>query len=314
MDWATKRLHMGAGLASYDVIIVGGGPAGLSAALVLGRARRRVLVLDEGKPRNAAAQALHGFLSRDGIAPSELLRISHEQLEKYETIHLLTARVEDGVCLEDGFEVITGNGQRFRGRKLMLATGVVDALPSLDGFWEFYGRSVFHCPYCDGWEVRDQPLAVYGQSDERGGGLALELLLWSRDVVLCTDGPSALTPPYRKRLARHGVALREERIARLEGRDGILERIVFTAGRPLERRALFFASPRRQATDLAKRLGCEVYEPGGCRTDKFGRSNVPGLYVIGDASRDVMQAVVAAGEGAEAAAAVNTELLKEDLR
>ena len=132
MDWATKRLHMGAGLASYDVIIVGGGPAGLSAALVL----------DEGKPRNAAAQALHGFLSRDGIAPSELLRISHEQLEKYETIHLLTARVEDGVCLEDGFEVITGNGQRFRGRKLMLATGVVDALPSLDTGLSFTGLTV----------------------------------------------------------------------------------------------------------------------------------------------------------------------------
>lgn len=296
----------------YDVIIVGGGPAGLSAALVLGRARRHVLVLDEGTPRNAASQALHGFLSRDGIAPLELLRLSREQLEKYETIHLLTARVEDGACSEDGFEVTTGNGRRFRGRKLILAMGAVDELPSIAGFRELYGRSVFHCPYCDGWEVRDQPLAVYGQSDERGGGLALELLWWSRDVVMCTDGQSALTPQYRERLARHGVALREEPIARLEGRDGILERIVFKEGRPLERRALFFWCTRRQSTDLAKRLGCEMYEPESCRTDKFGKSNVPGLYIIGDASRDVLQAVIAAGEGSVAAAAVSTELLQEE--
>jgi thioredoxin reductase len=194
MDSATAHLDGGSELFPYDVLIVGGGPAGLSAALVLGRARRRVLVLDAGTPRNAASQALHGFLSRDGIAPSELLRISREQLEKYETIHLLTARVEDGVCAEDGFEVTTANGRRFRGRKLILAMGVVDALPSIEGLRELYGRSVFHCPYCDGWEVRDQPLAVYGQSDALGGGLALELLLWSRDVVMCTDGPSALTP------------------------------------------------------------------------------------------------------------------------
>jgi thioredoxin reductase len=120
-----------------------------------------------------------------------------------------------------------------------------------------------------------------------------------------------LTPGYRERLARHGVALREEPIARLEGRDGILERVVFTAGQPLERRALFLWSTRRQSTDLAKRLGCgcEMYEPESCRTDRFGRSTVPGLYVIGDASRDVMQAVIAAGEGPVAAAAVSTELL-----
>lgn len=314
MAWIVDRQREGAGLFVWDVIIVGGGPAGLSAALVLGRARRHGLVLDAGAPRNAASQALHGFLSRDGITPSELSRISREQLRKYETIHLLTAGVEDGSRSDDGFEVTTGDGRRFRGRKLILATGVIDALPSIDGFRELYGRSVFHCPYCDGWEVRDQPLAVYGQSDERGGGLALELLLWSRDVVLCTDGQSALTPKYRERLARHGVALREEPIARLEGHDGILERIVFKEGWPLERRALFFWSMRRQSTDLAKRLGCDMYEPESCRTDKFGRSNVPGLYVIGDASRDVMQAVIAAGEGAVAAAAVSTELLQEELR
>lgn len=177
----------------WDVIIVGGGPAGLNAALVLGRCRRRVLIFDDGKPRNAVSHALHGFLSRDGVDPAQLRAIGREQLALYPSVTLDAEQVVDAARTETGFTVCTSDGREFRARKLLLSAGVVDVLPEAPGFAELYGRGVFHCPYCDGWEMRDQPLAVYGRGDDKGAGLALEMKLWSQDVVLCSDGPSDLT-------------------------------------------------------------------------------------------------------------------------
>ena len=296
----------------YDVIVVGGGPAGLSAALVLGRCRRRVLVCDAGRPRNAASQALHGFLTRDGIPPGELLRIGREQLRRYETVELIDAEVVDARGLDGGFEVALADGARHACRMLLLAAGVVDELPPIDGVEAFYGRSVFHCPYCDGWEVRDQPLAVYGRG-RQGLGLALELMAWSRDLVLCTDGPIELSPEERGRLSRHGILVREERIARLEGIDGMLGCIVFADGQTLRRRALFFSTGFRQGSDLPARLGCNFTHRGAVETGTYETTDVPGLFVAGDASRQVQLAIVAAAEGAKAAFAINTALLKREL-
>src|ERR1051325_6140674 len=179
--------------AEFDVIIVGAGPAGLSAALVLGRCRRRVLICDSGHPRNAASHALHGYLTRDGIPPAAFLEIGLEQLQQYETVRLQRSAVVEARRLDNLFEITLNSGQRLASRKLLLATGVIDELPQINGLQDFYGTSVFHCPYCDGWEMRDQPLAVYGRG-ENGAGLALELKLWSQQLVLCTDGPSQLGP------------------------------------------------------------------------------------------------------------------------
>src|SRR5437899_2340397 len=161
-----------------DVVVVGAAPAGLSAALVLGRCRRRVLVCDTDRPRNAVSQALHGFLSRDGIPPLELRRIGREQLERYETVDLWPTDVLDARSASGGFEVTVGTGGQVACRKLLIATGVQDVLPAVRGIDELYGRSIFHCPYCDGWEWRDQPIAIYGEG-EHGTGLALELTAWS---------------------------------------------------------------------------------------------------------------------------------------
>ena len=298
----------------YDVIVVGAGPAGLSAALMLGRSRRRVLVCDSGKPRNAASTALHGYLTRDGIAPADFRRAARDELRTYDCVEIRDVEVTAAACAPDGrFHVTLETGDRLVSRKLLIATGVVDNLPDVPGMRELYGRSVFHCPYCDGWEVRDRPIAIYGRG-ARGYGLSLEMLGWSRDLVLCADGPSGLDREQRERLERNGIGFREDRVVRLDARDGRLERVVFDKGDPLPREALFFTTGQYQHSELAVRLGCEFNEKGTVRTGKYESTHLPGLYVAGDASRAVQWVVVAAAEGAEAAFAINTDLLKEDLR
>ncbi len=297
-----------------DVIIVGAGPAGLSAALVLGRACRQVLVFDAGRPRNYATQALHGFLTRDGIEPFELRRLGLEELRKYDTVRVEDAEVADARRLEDGtFSVQLEDGREFLCRRLLLATGVADNLPDVPGFNEMYGRSIFHCPYCDGWELRGQPLAVYG-CQQRAYGLAIELLGWSRDIVLCSDGACELDGGDLSSLARNGISVRENRITRLEGRDGLLERIVFDNGDVLPRRAMFFTTGQTQTSKLARQLGCQFNDKGTVRTGQYETTHVPGLYVAGDASRNVQWVIVAAAEGAEAAYAISQDLIKISVR
>ena len=296
-----------------DATIVGAGPAGLSAALVLGRCRRRVLICDAGRPRNACSHALHAFLTRDGIEPAELLRIGREQLRQYDSVSFLETEITEARRIDGSFEVSLADGTCHQSRKLLLATGVMYHVPRIDGIDDMYGRSVFHCPYCDGWEVRDQPLAIYGRGSN-GQGLALELTAWSRDLVLCTDGGANLRPHQRARLSAVQISIREEPIARLEGNAGMLERIVFKTGEPLNRSAMFFSTGQQQASELAARLGCEFTRKGAVRTGDYEATNIPGLYVAGDASRLVQLAIVAASEGAKAAFAINTDLLKEDVR
>jgi thioredoxin reductase len=296
----------------YDVIVIGAGPAGLSAALMLGRCRRRVLVCDTGKPRNAASRAMHGFLSRDGIAPADFLKIAREQMQPYDTVELRDVEVTAAECRESRFHVTLADGSVQQSRKLLIATGVVDNLPEIPGFRELYGKNVFHCPYCDAWELRDRPLAIYGRA-ERGLGLSLELLGWSRDVVLCTDGPSEISAEGLARLERHGVPVREDRLVRIEGVEQDDVRMVFASGAPLDRSAVFFTTGQTQHSDLVTRLGCVMTDKGTVWTGKYEAAHLPGLYVAGDASRAVQWVVVAAAEGAEAAFAINTDLLKEDL-
>jgi thioredoxin reductase len=213
-------------------------------------------------------------------------------------------------CVRRGFEVVTARGLRLRAKKLLLATGVLDELPPIVGVERFYGRSVFHCPYCDGWESRDRPIAVYSRT-ANGASLAIALLVWSADVVLCTDGMT-LAPAHIRRLQARRISWRGERIARLEGDKGQLKRIVFATGDVLDRSVMFFNMGQRQASNLAEQLGCGFTSKGAVRTGEYEASDIPGLYVAGDASRMVQLAIVAAAEGAQAAFAINTDLIKED--
>src|SRR5215213_6329500 len=271
----------------YDVIIVGGGPAGLNAALILGRCRRRVLLVDSGKPRNAVSRGVHGFLTRDG--------------------EICEARRHG-----DGFEVLEAGGARLSSRKLLVATGLLDDLPEIPGFAEFYGRGVYTCPYCDGWEHRDRPIAIYGPG-ERCVGLALEMTLWSRDLVLLTDGPANISDADRARLDAQAIRVVEEKVAGLEGDASGLKRVRLEGAAPLAREALFLNYGEREGSDLIRMLGCALTDKGTVETGSNERTEVAGLYVAGDASRRVQFAIVAAGEGAMAAYAINNDMLKEDL-
>jgi thioredoxin reductase len=302
--------HEADAVQAVDVVVVGAGPAGLSAALILGRCLRRVVVIDAGRPRNAASHAMHGFLTRDGIPPHDLLRIAREQLAPYHTVRLEHGEVVEARCRGTSFDVRLSDGRCYESSKLLLATGVIDDVPRLEGIEALYGRSVFHCPYCDGWEFRHQPVAVHG-SGRNGLGLALELKGWTSDLVLCTDGPARLSPDQRQLLRDHQIELREARIARLEGVDGQLAHVVFADGERMARRALFFSAGQAQGSRLAAMLGCQFTRKGAVHTGDYEATSIPGLFVAGDASRLVQLAIVAASEGAKAAFAINQALLRE---
>ena len=295
----------------HDVIIVGGGPAGLSAALILGRCRRRVLLCDSGRYRNAATHFVHGFLTRDGTPPAELRQIAREQLKPY-AVEVLDMGVSDARKVGDQFEVTLLSGERVYSRKLLLATGLTDELPDLPGLSEFFGTSVFHCPYCDAWEVRDKPLSVFSNGAE-GVKLSTTVRMWSDDVVLFTNGPVELEKEDAETIQRLGIKLCQERVARLEGKDGILERVVFEDGSSIPRRAMFLKTRQKQTSDLAYKLRLPVTDEHGIeKAAKYEETYIRGVFVAGDASKDLLMAIVAASEGAQAAFGINCELQVED--
>jgi thioredoxin reductase len=302
----------------YDAIIIGGGPAGLSAALVLGRACRRVVVIDAGHPRNAAAREMHCFLGRDGSQPRDLLRDGRKELAKYE-VELVSETV---VCAERrstaeqhpsgaAFTVETAEGRTLAGRKLLFATGTCDELPEFPGVRECYGATIHHCPYCDGWEHRGERILVYGNEPKEAVGLALALKTWSRDVTVLANG-QPIDAEQLSRLEGSSIQVAGEAVVRFAYRGDQLEGVELAGGSVIPAEAMFFHSRQRPSCELPRSLGVERDEPFSGRTNRKQKTNVPGVYVAGDADGDVQFMIVAAAEGATAAVAMNRELQEED--
>jgi thioredoxin reductase len=303
----------------FDAVVVGGSVAGLSAALLLGRACKRVLVCDSGKPRNQIAHASHNYFSRDGIAPAELLQIGREQLQPYdveirqgEVINAENLGDYPSGTLRERFQVTLSNGDQFLGRRLLLATGMKDTLPSIEGFAELWGNSVFHCPYCHGWEVRDQPLAIYGKGDA-AFEQAFMLTGWSRDLVLCSDGAAELSDEQRQQLLHWGIQIREEKIARLDHQAGKLTGLVFANHETLPRRGILLSPQSHQHSDLATKLGCKLDSNNLVEVNDFKQTSVTGVYAVGDASSPLSQISWASASGMIAASFVNRSLIEENL-
>lgn len=293
---------------SYDAIIVGGGPAGLSAALVLGRCRRSVLLCDAGNQRNKASNAMHGYLTRDGISPPDFLRTATAEVKSY-GVEVRRSTVKSTRAVKGGFRVVLDDRTVVRCRKLLIATGMCDQIPELGNMDRFYGKSVHHCPYCDGWEHRDERIAVYSKKP----GLSFAMKNWSADVALFTDGPVQFTRLEQKRLRALQIPVYTQPIDRIEGTGARMNRIVFKNGDSVERDAMFFSTGQHQTCDLATNLGCELNNKGTIDTNRFEMTNIPGLFVAGDATRDVQMVIVAAAEGAKAAFAINSSFQKEEL-
>ncbi len=294
----------------YDVIIIGGGPAGLNAAMLLGRCRRRVIVIDTGKPRNRWSNNMNGFLTSDGMNPGEFIEKGRAELVKY-GVEIIFKKVETATYSKGQFVVNDEEGAVYRAKKLLLATGLKDILPEIDGLEELYGKTVHHCPYCDGWESQDKAIAVYGK-DRKGIGQALGMKTWSDRITLYTDGTQKLTRADLELLRRNEVAVQTGAIERLEGEDGKLQRIILKNGEVHEQQAMFFSTGSVQQSDLGNQLGCEFTDKGVIKTRRLQQSNIPGLFVAGDAARDVQMVIVAAAEGAKAGVAINKELQLED--
>ncbi|WP_433198792.1 NAD(P)/FAD-dependent oxidoreductase [Nocardia sp. CA-107356] len=301
----------------FEVIVVGGGPAGLSAALTLGRAHRRALVLDSGRGRNAPAAAVHNFFTRDGVPPNEIRAIAREQLRAYPTVEVREGEATGVAACATGFTVRLADGTDAEAKRLLLASGLVDQLPDITGIAALWGRSVFHCPYCHGFESSGRPIAVIGGEPDRIR-LALHLSRFSRDVVLATNGPADIPPTTAAALAAAGIAIRCEPITRLEATGTTLDALVFEDGPELAREVAFVKSIWSQRSPLPDLLGCATFADATVEITEFHQTSVPGVYAAGDMARRATvpvpfaAVIAAAATGTVAAGVIDQDLLSAD--
>jgi thioredoxin reductase len=296
----------------YEVIVIGGGPAGLSGALVLGRCGRRVVVCDDHRPRNSVSKAMHGFLGRDGTPPGEFLKVCRDQLRRYPHVELRDAEAIDVGRSPGGFWVKLRTGELLRSKKLLLTTGLVDELPQIEGLPERWGRSVYPCPFCDAWEYYRKPMAVMGCGFRSSCEFGLEMLTWSSDVVVLTHGAEVDDPQLLERTQKMGIEVATQPIARLVGEYPALDYIELVDGRRFEANAFFILTEQRQRTSFAEKLGCSlVPQDRTVKTDDLQHTRARGVYAAGNASVGLQAAILAAAEGFKAAYAINDELVED---
>ena len=307
-------------LAPYDVVVVGGGPAGLSGALMLGRARRSVLVIDGGEPRNAPAAGIHGFLTRDGISPATFIEAGRAEVRAY-GVQVRSGQVTAVTREDDGFIVTIDGSSAVGARRLLVATGLTDELPDIPGVRERWGRDVIHCPYCHGWEVRDRAIGILGT-----GAMAVHQALLFRqlspDVVFFQHTAPTLSAEEAEQLAARGITVVDGEIASLEVVDDRLTGVRLHSGEVIPRQAVVVAPRFTANADLLAMLGLEpdemrmgdVVVGTHIAADKTGATSVPGVWVAGNVSDLAAQVITSAAAGAWTGAQINADLIAEDTR
>ena len=294
----------------FDVAIIGGGPAGLNAALVLGRARKKAAVIDEGRPRNAVTRKVHGFLTRDGISPSEFRRIAKEEISAYPSVSFVADMAVSIAGTDGRFQIETEQGQTFASKKVLFTVGMKDQPLNIPGLEEVYGKSAFVCPYCDGWELRDQPLVIITKGAELMHFAPL-ISGWTNRFTVCTNGPDELMDAEREELKRNQIALFDSPIRHIDSSDGIVRQVVLEDGSTIPCRGIFFKPELVTGSNLPRTIGCQITEWGAVAVDEFGKTNISGVYSAGDAASRMHQAIASASMGAFVAAVINNELNTE---
>ncbi len=297
----------------YDAIVIGGGPAGLACAIWLARYRARVRLFDENDPRNAATWGVHGYLGLQDPPPAEIRRIGRKQAADA-GVELEAASIEKVEGEIDDFRVTTGDGRRFRARRLLFATGLRDIIPEIEGFHDFYGTSIWHCPDCDGPGIADKKVGVIGWGRSIAA-YCMYMLTWTENLTILTHGhPPDMEEPAEAALERWNIPVREDVIERLEGEGGQIQRIVYHGGETEEFDALFFHIASGPGSSFPADLGCEADLEGILEVDKNHETTVPGVYAAGDIIPGSRLALRAAAEGARAAVGIHKSLIPDDRR
>ncbi len=297
----------------FDCLIIGGGPAGLNAALVLGRARRNVILFDNNDPRNAVTHESHGFITRDGINPKEFREIAHKEISKYSSVIYEMKEVSSIIKNNHVFELDTPEKELYQSKTIIISSGLKEILPNIENISDYYGKSLFNCPYCDGWELRDKPLVVILDDQVQGFHFIQTVFNWSKDLIVCTNGKSFQNLEHKQLILNKGIKILENKIKNFVGKSGQMEKIMFENGEGVNRKGGFVLPQLIQSSNFAKELGCKFNSLGGISVDSFGRTNINGVYAAGDASVIVpAQLIVAAAEGLRAAVGVNKDLVQKE--
>jgi thioredoxin reductase len=294
----------------FDVIIVGGSYAGLSAAMALGRSLRNVLVIDSGTPCNRQTPYSHNVITHDGEPPAVIAARAKEQVLRYDTVKFLEGRATTATQQSGGFDIHTEAGERFTAAKLLFTTGMTDILPPIPGLAECWGISVIHCPYCHGYEVRGQKTGVLANG-EMGLEVAKLIRNWTSDLTLYTNGSSTLTAEQTQKLRQHGIAIVETEIERVDHDAGRLTALLDREGNRHQIAALYARSVLQQQCSIPQELGCEITEAGFIQIDDFHKTTVPGVYAAGDNTTMFRSVSVAIAAGTKAGALLNKELIDE---
>ncbi|MCW3072680.1 MAG: pyridine nucleotide-disulfide oxidoreductase [Bacteroidetes bacterium] len=294
----------------FDIIIIGGSYAGLSAAMALGRASRKVLVIDSGNPCNKRAPRAHNFLTWDGMPPDGIRNKAKEQVKKYSSVTFLDGIASDASTTKDGFEITTEKGERFSAKKLLFATGIEDLLPEIPGLAECWGISILHCPYCHGYEVKGKTTAVLA-NEIQAYDLCMVLTQWTKEIMLLTNGRSALTEEQVNKFKQHRIHITETEIERVEHHNGQMQAIHFKDGSKLNVSVMYAKPGFRQQCTLPEKLGCKMTKGGHIEVDKCKKTSVHGIYAAGDNSSQSRIISMSVAAGSVAGMMLNGELSSE---